>query len=461
MPSSSPAGAGPFDSVNDAPLPTALPTGRAFPESSATRVSNANVGGNALKLLLFFLVCTFSLCFFYAQGTCDVPIWLKWMANAEQFGVVGGYTENHADYPPLCAVILAVVSRLCAWLDMMPFTGLKATLVFFLWLTSAIVFLITGNLVLASVAQLALIVSSVGLVYMDIFVAPTLLLALWALRTKRLFLGSLLFTTTCLIKWQPLIIAPFVLLYILMIRVGDEESAVGNGALERPLRVREFVLSAVLPCLLVSGLVLGVFRTAVTDSFVCACRHEALSACALNFGYIVSYCLNAFLPEEFGPLLGGGKADIILTDDPRVVLGPRLLFVVSYGLALLSYCRTDRSFRSFVRCALVGYLAYFTFNIGVHENHLFVPGLLAIVLYWADRSALPTSLAVILAANINLLFFFGQDLGFGPNMGLYLTKVVLIDLGLVFSILYVLLFLVLLHSIVGARTEEANPEPHG
>ena len=51
--------------------------------------------------------------------------------------------------------------------------------------------------------------------YSDIYFAPALILSLWMLKEGRWLWFSLSFAVGALIKWQPMIIAPFCLLYIL------------------------------------------------------------------------------------------------------------------------------------------------------------------------------------------------------------------------------------------------------
>src|SRR5260370_27569027 len=62
---------------------------------------------------------------------------------------------------------------------------------------------------------------------------------------------------------------------------------------------------------------------------------------------------------------------------------------------------------------MLGYLAYFLFNTGVHENHLFPISCLAWILVFIDSSQLLRGINLSVAANINLFLFagvFGQGL---------------------------------------------------
>ena len=61
--------------------------------------------------------------------------------------------------------------------------------------------------------------------------------------------------------------------------------------------------------------------------------------------------------------------------------------------------------------ALLGFLAYFALNTGVHENHLFFPALLAVLLIWLQPRTRWPAAAVVAISSINLLLFGGIDGG--------------------------------------------------
>ena len=47
------------------------------------------------------------------------------------------------------------------------------------------------------------------------------------------------------------------------------------------------------------------------------------------------------------------------------------------------------------------------FSAGVHENHLFLASLLAFLLWWQDALWWRVAVAVAVAANLNLVAFYG------------------------------------------------------
>jgi hypothetical protein len=126
-----------------------------------------------------------------------------------------------------------------------------------------------------------------------------------------------------------------------------------------------------------------------------------------------------------------------LPSDWPIVLIPRILFALFYLSALVIFLRRSNSFENLLRFTIVGYLAYFTWNIGVHENHLFLAGLLVVVLYWLNSSDLPATLIVVLITNINLFLFYGINGGYP-----YQRVVAGLDVSVPLALFNVVFFLV-------------------
>ncbi len=377
------------------------------------------------SVVLFALACAVSVSLFNTRGTIDVFKWKIWTDHAERLGVRAGYVANKDNYPPLGNVVLASIPRLTTHLGVKKSTAFKLTLLTCLLATSVAFGLWTRSALMAAAMQLALVLNCMGLAYTDIYFAPWLVIALWALQRERLALFAVCFSISALTKWQPLIIAPFILAHLVKAtRVRDLPQA----------QWRMIVLRVGVPGLAILGACVAVFGTEVFRAFGQALSHDYLSGNALNFNWILTYTLHRFAPTTFGAA-AGGVTDYIRTRDPRIVLAPKLLFWVCYVALLARFFRGERTFRRFLFYSLAGYLAYFTFNIGVHENHLFMPCILALALMHEDRSALPTALTVVVLANVNLFIFYGiagEGPGFSRNVG--------VDVTLIFAIVYVLFF---------------------
>jgi hypothetical protein len=176
----------------------------------------------------------------------------------------------------------------------------------------------------------------------------------------------------------------------------------------------------------------------VQAAFRAATSHAYLSGYALNFCWVITHWVRAVRPEAFGGLTNG-QADLIMTKDAAYTLLPKVLFFASYvGACLIAFVR-PKTFENLLRFGLLGYLAYFTFNTGVHENHLFLAVILALLLYWQEQMSAATTLSVTLLSNANLFLFYGLDGTGYPHSRLVLG----VDLALVLSIGATALFLAL------------------
>ncbi|MEW6380869.1 MAG: hypothetical protein AB1611_14845 [bacterium] len=396
-------------------------------------VPNGAAGIRVEQYLIFFLVCIVSLTFFHAPGTSDVNIWGAWINNARQMGIVNGYAANGRDYPPLSTVILFMVFKASDFLHINAFSGFKLSLFIFLVFSSLLFAVWSKDVTLASVLLLSLVMNSMALGYLDIYFAPALIIAFWALEKEKLTLAMVFFILSCMIKWQPLILAPFIALYGLK----RENIKDLKGA-----DLKRLFLSAGLPCLGAVFLFPWIFGSEIFRAFNRATSHAYLSGNALNFNWILTHFLHVFSPERFGPLKNG-LAEYIMTKDVSITLLPRFLFFAFYAATLLMFFKQKKTFANLVLFSLSGYLAYCIFNTGVHENHFFLACILVIMLYWTDRSHLRTLLAVVVCANLNLFIFYGIR-----GDGLPFNRVIGVDLALIISIVNVIFFFMVFSSAV-------------
>lgn len=382
---------------------------------------------NTQYLLLFALVGLIALSFLHSPGATDVSAWMRWVHNVDTHGIVSGYAANEEMYPPLSSVVLLIVAKASRLFRVDAFVGLKLSLGAFLLLTTIVFLKWTGSLPLAAMLMSALILNSMALGYIDVYFAPLLILSLWALQARKLLLFTVLFSASCLTKWQPMIIAPFALVYILDIKSLGHWKEIDFGSLIRLVLV---------PVLLVLAVVLSVFGFEPIRAFGLALVEDDLSGTALNFNWVLTYVLHTFYPSTFGGL-EDGQATVILTHDPRVVVIPKLVFFILYAWMLVAQWRREKSFENLIFYSLMGCLAYFMFNTGVHENHLFLATILAAVLACIDRKYLPAFVIWSLVANMNLVVFYGID-----GKGLPFSRVVGLDVSVLLSVLTLLLFVV-------------------
>jgi hypothetical protein len=388
-------------------------------------------GGHRLFVVALLVLVT--LAFLQSPGTEDVQgVWLPWLENLEKSGWVQGYKDNAADYPPLASAYLLGASQVAHWFGADSFLGLKASLAVFLFLTSAVFWLWTRDFLFTVLLHLSLVLNSVALGYLDIYMAPALIGSLWALREKRYLLSTLLFSIVCLTKPQPLILAPFFALYVF--REGG---------------VRVAVMRMMVPALLVTGAVVAVFGESIPSSLGKAMHHRALSGNALNLNWVITHALHVFHPEQYGELEDGEASHILMEDDTIEVLS-RCLFLAVYAIVIALFLYHRQTFKNLIRYSLLGYLAYFTLNTGVHENHLFLAGILSIVWCWLDRDHVDDMVFLTVMANSNLVLFYGI-----AGEGLGFARVAFIDMALPASVVNVIYFAALFW---GGAAREASAE---
>ena len=337
---------------------------------------------------------------------------------------VGGFPT---DYPPLALMILGVVARAGAAVGRTDFFALKISLL----LTTLGCAWLMGILeerrpLLGAIAMFAaLFVDSMLLVYLDVYVVFVFLLALICLKRGLLATGTALYTASIFVKWQPIILAPFILLYLFR---------------EPPRQTFAAGISTILPSAALLAVIYLLFGNAVFAAFWRGITDPSFSGSALNLNWLMT----AAVQLKTGELArDGGVVHSVLIGG-----GYRTIGYVSYALRLITFFTTiayfyysKRQFADLLRASLVGFLCYFMFGSGVHENHEIMAAVLALCL--AATTGVGKVQAAVLAviANINLVVFFGLNgarthfsrLLFGWDFTIYLA---LLNL-LIFAVLWV------------------------
>ncbi len=381
---------------------------------------------NWSRIVLLLLANLIALSFLYSPGTGDVSIWRTWIDQMWAFGLVGGFVHSGTDYPPLALIILATVARCADAFGMTVFLALKWSLFIFLLATAASFYWLSRNLILTAALELSLILNSVALGYLDIYFAPFLIATFFCLQRGHFKMGVLMFAISCSIKWQPLLIAPFICIYVI--------SVAGEGLSGRDKaykRIFPFIIAAlvvVLPMVMIfgAGAIINSLQRAMT-------RHNFISAYALNFGWLHTWALHLWAPEKYGSLQNG-EIDLIQTRDALLMLPEKILFYLSYGAILIAFALQKKTFKQLIVYSMLGYLSYFLFNTGAHENHLFPIACLAWILVFIDSSQLVRAINLSIAANINLFLFAGA---FGQGVRCVIAG---LDITLLFALANLCLF---------------------
>lgn len=388
------------------------------------------------RVAIIILLALITLSFFHSPGQGDVGFWLKWIKTVDTHGPLMTFESRERSplgseavqegYPPFMSFISFSTAKLAHLFSIDYLTALKLSLTIFLFSASFIFWTWTRDFFVTAIFHFSLLVNSIMLVYIDIYFVPTLILSLWAIKERNLKAFTIFFSVSCLIKWQPIIIAPFILLYILNINKIAEW---------KEINFKGIAFNVLSPLIIIVIITFSLFGMPFLKSFTSAVTEPYLSGDALNFGWIMTYFLHVFFPDKFGYLING-EANYIMTTSLKLMLLPKLLFFISYATAFLAFFRKEKNFENLIYYSLIGFLAYFIFNTGVHENHLFIAAILAVILFFINREYVMASAFIIIMSNVNLIIFFGTD-----GKGLGFSRVAGVDITLLFSLLNVVFFL--------------------
>ena len=124
-----------------------------------------------LKVLFVVFSITFILVNWKARGTGDVEIWMRWMTDARNYGLIEGYIKSVSDYPIGSHLVLNLFGYFQKY-DTFSLVKLSILLSFVIWW---ITFIVIGrhfklSVIDSSVLALnpALILNSIFLSYLDI-----------------------------------------------------------------------------------------------------------------------------------------------------------------------------------------------------------------------------------------------------------------------------------------------------
>jgi hypothetical protein len=352
-------------------------------------------------LLLLAMSTAIALLCLPSFGGPDVKLWLTWMETLSEHGLVEGYQRIDGNYPPLSHLFLFLVARFGEALGISHFLALKTGLFLFQLAATGTILAMSRSFWVAAAFNFGTVLNDVALGYLDVVFAPFLIGAVWAWRGGRPLLGATLFTITLLIKWQPLVIVPFVALYLF--DISDGTSAL--RALCSPL-FRRVVLLAAAVVLLLSPFGLEPLR-----AMGHAGTQPDLSDNAINLPWLEEWVLKVLFSSSYSPFdeLQIWRAPTSVMILQKAVCACGLLYVLHLFL------QAEKSLDNLLLASVAGFLTYTTLNAGVHENHVATAVILTFILMAhvkrdGDTSCLADrTIAVLVVAmlNINLFLFCG------------------------------------------------------
>jgi hypothetical protein len=387
----------------------------------------------ALFLVAGLLIC---LAFFNSPGTGDRAFWLSWMNGARHAGIFAAYTSfaGQIDYPPLSVVLLGALSHVADILHISDFAALKLSLLLFTLACAITAFLFAQRrrAAVAIAMFLTLVLNAMLEVYIDAYSVLFLLLAVYCFERKHPAAGAAFFAVSCLIKWQPIILTPLVVLYVL------------------PRRPKAVDLTALLPAALFSLIVFLPYAREMIQAFANGYADLLMSGTALNLNWLIGALMQLHhAPDAAVQIVSHVDGSYVYGSNPSHSLPATglYLFLFSLSSALRYFCyftslyffyASDRSLLNFIRACIVCFMSYFIFGNGVHENHACVPAVLAVLWFALDRSRYVEATLLAAIFNINLLVFYGFD-----GTGLRFSPIVGMDVTLYLAAFNVILFLFL------------------
>ena len=364
-------------------------------------------------LTILFFVAT--LYFFGSSGSNDVFVRQHlWVDNMQILGWKLGYELSRVDYPPLGLIILYYVAKVDkytiltygqSW-HLMILGGMVGSLIAY--------YKMTRSYLLGLFALFVFLIVSIDFGYTDIVFLPFFIFSLFFLMKKKYFLSGLAFFLSVSIKWQPLILLPVFVIYLLNI-----------NKISFKIRKKNILsfLSFMAALVLIYVPQHLIFGKEVIISLLRATGWNTLTGNALNLGWILYYLNNSFFKL---PLM-------------YLINSLLWIFYLFYFILLLKFIYTKKTFYNFLYCLFVAALGYFVLNKGVHENHLFLAVSILPLIYNMMKNNIVQMIYWTAALNINIFVFYGfygAGWPFPPQFGL--------DFALIFSILNFLMFIYLM-----------------
>ena len=369
---------------------------------------------DAMLLLAGVLV---GLAFLNAQGTEDRGRWLVFMHLSDTHGIFGTYTfaalsetvYAHTSYPPLGLIILACLAQIADFLKLTYFTALKLSIIPFTLGCACIIAIWRegplGRLYGASMFLL-LTLNALLLAYIDVYFLIFLLAAFYYLDRGHFGTGSLMFVLSCLVKWQPIILIPFVILYVWPRCTARD--------------FRRFI-----PAIAILLMSLAVYGSPMANALANGLQEPTLSGRALNLNWLITARAEAHWPHYVAKY--GAQVMTMNTDQldrsfsAESVHKYRVLLSLSsalryfcYLVALGYFFLSKRTSWDLLRASVLAFLAYCVFGMAVHENHWLVPAALALCWFAIDRTRWFEAVVIALIFNLNLLIYYGIN-GDGPG----------------------------------------------
>ena len=294
------------------------------------------------------------------------------------------------------------------------------------------------NKLLIILTTFALIIQTQGFADINIYIVPTLVLAILALFKKRYLLSGLLLGITVSIKWQPIILLPLFGATILdRITIFDKKKKFPQIF----RNVMSFIVGFIICPIVVWSMVYlqpgGSYMMGRSFNFI---LHGAagLSGQALNLNWIATYILHIVQPAKFLSLVEVENYNRIIPADsaPKILQG--YFFLIVAGIILLRYWLfIKKNINNFLKGAFMIFLSHHILNKSAYDKHLFYSVVFMLLIYLIRPTEGNKKMLILVNTMtvMNLVLFFGIT---GPTE---MNRLFFgIDITVIFAILYVIIY---------------------
>ena len=410
-------------------------------------LSNKKTSVLFYKLTLISTLLLFVVYLFPSPGSSDHISWTQYaLASLEYPNPFRAYNEVILQYPPISIVIISFFTHL--WktlvgksLDYILAIKLSVTFFYALMFISYLKFsnifsqrkkLSTLCVTFIFLTTFSLLIQTIGLDDLNVYIFPSLVVAIIALLKKKYLVSGLLLGLTIAIKWQPTILLPVFLATIFDIR-NLKKSIINNllcfivGLTLIP------TISWYLALIQPNGI------PTIQRSFAFFFEGAAaLSGRALNLNWIVTYVMHWFEYQvETLEHLGWINREIPKGFGPKIFQGQ--LFFLSSGLVMLKYwLKKKKTTIDFLTTSILIFFSHQILNKSAYEKHIFYTTALMLLLYLINPTKGNRKLLYLfdLMTFINLVFFLGVT--GGEEWGRLLIKM---DVTIPLSVWYVVIYL--------------------
>jgi len=339
-----------------------------------------------LRLFIIIILLSLNIYLIKFRGSGDVNNWLNLIIKINTSPLKGIFPSclNYdcgifypLTYPPGHLIVIYLIAKLIPPAIFGTLLSFKLSIYFFyivglftIYLSYRIFSKKTQKHIDSATTVIIIYLGSIGLIlntqilgYTDIYFLPLLILSFLFLIKKRYFLSAFFFSFSSLIKWQPIIVFPLILTYLIIIKINSQS-------------VIRFLLGLAFPVVLLSYLNPGILYSLKSSLIDGAAGNVFLSA-GLNIPWIIGELFgNKFagylmiFPSEYRYIIISRNSDLFY-----LLVSFKLIFIFIYSLLLVRFIyelrnNTVNSLNIFLK-----------YSSGVHENHL-ISALFICILYY-------------------------------------------------------------------------------